>query len=365
MKFTRRSFVGAAAAPALLGAQSANDAIRAAFVGVGNRGSYLLRHTLSVPGVRVAAVCDVREDRAQAAAEAAREKGHAAKAYYDHRKLLDDAQTFDAVIVATPTNTHREIAVAALGADKHVYLEKPMELTPERSLAIVTAAKAAKGILQVGFQLRFDPRRRAAVEFIHRGGIGRVLFMQSFRHGRDLPRSTRWYFDRTVGGDNIVEQACHILDLMTWAVDQSPLRVFGSGGINLYRDIPPGRTTMDNYAVIYEYPGDVRLVFSHIYFDPPGFTGIKERVFGSIGAIDLARAEFHERANRGAVPLEVPNAEENSTFLSLRAFYENARAGRRPKLNNAESGLRSTLVAMMGRKAIYERRVVAWDEVAR
>ncbi len=364
MKLTRRSFVGAAA-PALVGAQSANDAIRAAFIGVGNRGSYLLRHSLAVPGVRVAAVCDVQEDRAQAAAEVAGEKGHAAKAYYDYRKLLDDARTFDAVIIATPVNTHQEIAVAALAAGKHVYLEKPMALTPDECLAIVTASKAAKGILQVGFQLRFDPRRRAAMDFIHGGGIGKVLFMQGFRHGGDLPRNTPWYFDRTVSGDNIVEQACHILDLMTWAVDQSPLRVFGSGGINLYRDIPPGRTTMDNYAVIYEYPGDVRLVFSHIYFDPPGFTGIKERVFGSIGAVDLARAEFHERANRGAVKLEVPNEGENSTYLSLKAFYENARAGRKPPLNDADSALRSTLVAMMGRKAIYERRIVTWDEIAR
>ena len=364
MAITRRSFVGAAAAPALLGVQSPNGAIGVGFIGVGNRGSYLLRHTLDVAGVRVAAVCDVREDRAQAAAEQASGKGHSPQVYFQYRKLLE-AKDVDAVVIATPTDTHREIAVAALAAGKHVYLEKPMALTPEQSLAIVTASKAAEGILQVGFQLRFDPRRRAAMEFIHGGGIGKILFLQGYRHGGDLPRNTPWYFDRTVGGDNIVEQACHILDLMTWAVDRAPARVFGSGGINLYHDIPPGRTTMDNYAVIYEYPGDVRLVFSHIYFDPPGFTGIQERVFGSVGAVDLARAEFYERANRGAVKLEVPDEGANSTFLSLKDFYENARAGRQPSLNDADSALRSTLVAMMGRKAIYERRVVTWDEIAR
>jgi len=124
------------------------------------------------------------------------------------------------------------------------------------------------------------------MNFVHQGGLGKVLFMQGYRHTGDLPRETAWYFDRTRSGDNIVEQACHIIDLFTWTMDTHPLRAFGSGGINLFKDVPPGRTTMDNYAVIYEFPGDVRLEFSHIYFDPPGFSGIKERVYGANGAIE-------------------------------------------------------------------------------
>jgi hypothetical protein len=43
-----------------------------------------------------------------------------------------------------------------------------------------------------------------------------------------------------------------MVDLMTWAIGKPPLRAFGSGGVNLFKDVPPGRATMDNYVVVYE-----------------------------------------------------------------------------------------------------------------
>lgn len=366
--FTRRSFIKLPAtaavlgAPAILPAQSPNDTVRVAFIGVGNRGSFLLRNMLKVPGVQVVAICDTNPETLAKAVQAAEAAGQKPQGYADYRKMLDERKDIDAVAIATPVDTHKEIAVATLEVGKHVYSEKPMALTPEECRSVLNAAKTAKGIYQAGFQLRHDPNRRASLDFIHRGGLGKVLFAQGYRHTNDLPRNTLWYFDARRSGDNIVEQACHILDLFTWAIDQHPLRAFGSGGINLFKDIPPGRTTMDNYSVIYEFPGDVRVCFSHIYFDPPGFSGIKERVYGSIGAIDLATATWRELEKRGEIKLNVPDAAQDSTYLSLAAFIENARGKKKP-LNDAESARRSTLVAMMGRKSIYEKRVVTWEEV--
>jgi len=60
--------------------------------------------------------------------------------------------------------------------------------------------------------------------------------------------------------------------------------------------------------------------------------------------------------------LEVPDASQDSGYLSLAAFIDNAR-GRKTPLNNADSARISTLTAMMGRKSIYEKRVVEWAEV--
>lgn len=357
--FSRRHFIQAPVAAlggsALLPAQSPNDTVRVAIIGVGNRGSYLLRHMSRVPGVKVVAVCDINPETLRRVA------GDTYEAYEEYRKLLE-RKDIDAVVIATPVDTHRAISLAALDLGKHVYCEKPMALTPEDCKVVATAAAHAKGIFQAGFQLRHDPNRAAAMRFVQQGGIGRVLFLQGYRHTGDLPRQTLWYFDRSRSGDNIVEQACHILDLMVWAAGTHPLRAFGSGGINLYKDIPPGRTTMDNYSVIYEFPNDVRLCFSHIYFDPPGFSGIKERVYGSLGAVDLPTATFFELGNKAQKKLEAPDAGQDSTYQSLAAFIENARSRKQP-LNNAESARISTLTAMMGRKSIYERRVVTWEEV--
>jgi predicted dehydrogenase len=345
----------------LLKGQSPNDTVRVAFIGVGNRGSFLLKHMLTVPGITVVAICDIDPQRLQAAIDAATKAGSHPEAYTEFRKLLE-RKDVDAVVIATPVDLHKEMAIAALEVGHNVYCEKPMALDAEQCRMVTTAAANAKGIFQQGFQLRHDPNRAASMKFIQSGGMGKVVFLQAYRHTGDLPRETAWYFDRTRSGDNIIEQACHIIDLMVWAAGSHPLRAFGSGGINVFVNQPSGRTTMDNYIVIYEFPNDIRFEFSHIYFDPPGFSGIKERVYCMDGAIDLATATWIERTKRGDKKLEVPDAGKDSTYLSLAAFIDNARGHKQP-INHAESARMSTLTAILGRRAIYERRVVEWNEL--
>jgi predicted dehydrogenase len=185
------------------------------------------------------------------------------------------------------------------------------------------------------------------------------------RHGGDLPHNTPWLFDKKRSGDIIVEQACHIIDLMVWAIGKAPLRAMGSGGISLYKNVPPGRSVMDNWSVIWEFPGDVRLNFSQIYFDPRGFSGINERVFGSKGAIDLAKAAWGD-VNQTAPELqklEVPNAGvQPADYYAMEAWVDASRNKRKP-LNSIESANLSTKVAVMGRMAIEQRKIVTWKEV--
>jgi myo-inositol 2-dehydrogenase/D-chiro-inositol 1-dehydrogenase len=361
----RRSFLKASAASLgsslLLQGQSPNGTVRVAFIGVGNRGSFLLKHMLTVPGITIVAICDLDPGRLKAAIDASTAAGSHPEAYSEYRKLLD-RKDIDAVVIATPVDLHKEMAIAALEVGKNVYCEKPMALDVEQCRMVTAAAASAKGVFQQGFQLRHDPHRAAAMKFVHDGGLGKVVFMQSYRHTSDLPRGTAWYFDRTRSGDNIVEQACHIIDLMVWAAGTHPVRAFGSGGVSVYKNLPPGRTTMDNYIVIYEFPNDVRFEFSHIFFDPPGFSGIKERVYGSKGAIDLATATWTELDKKGEQKLDIGEPAKDATYLSLAAFIDNAKGQKKP-LNNAESSQMSTMTALLGRRAIYERRVVEWSEL--
>jgi predicted dehydrogenase len=317
-----------------------------------------------VPGVQVVAVCDIIAERTAAAAQVVAGAGGKARSWSDFRKMLDEQKDIDAVVLATPDWTHKDFDIAILEVGKHLYAEKPLALTADDARAVTRAAAQAKGTFQVGFQLRHDPARNAAERFIHSGGIGRVLMCHGMRHGGDLPRDIPWYFDKTKCGDIVVDQGIHILDLFTWAIGTHPLRAMGSGGIDLFVNDPPGRTVMDNYNLILEYPKGVRVNFSHHYFDPPGFTGIQERVFGSDGAIDLIHATWKPRARRSEpIKLEVPNAGEDSTYMSLAAFVDAVKNKKKP-INDAESALRSTLQAIMGTRAIYERRIVTWEEVA-
>jgi predicted dehydrogenase len=351
-----------AAAPAILSAQSRGDKLKVAFIGTGNRGSFLLRHGLDVADFEVVAVCDILPDRVDTAASAVAKKGGSAKTYTDFRRMLDELKDIDAVVLATPDYTHREFDIEILGRGKHLYAEKPLALTVEDCKAVAKAARSAKGVFQVGFQLRHDPNRNAAMQWIKSGKAGKVLQCHGIRHGGDLPRDIPWYFDKTKCGDIVTDQGIHILDLFRWAVGKPPVRCYGDGGTTLFINEPPGRTVMDHYSLIYEFEGGAQINFSHHYFDPPGFTGIQERVFASDGAVDLAKAEFFPRNERKRVQLEVPDAGKDSTYMSLAAFAANIKAGKQP-LNNAESALEATLVALMGTKAIYEKRVVTWREI--
>lgn len=193
-----------------------------------------------------------------------------------------------------------------------------------------------------------------------------MLACHGMRHTGDLPRHIPWYFDRTKCGDIIVDQGIHILDLFTWAIGKLPQRVMGSGGINLFVNDPPGRTVMDNYSVVFDYEGGARVNMSHHYFDPPGFTGIQERVFGSEGSIDLVTATWKPRDRKSEpVQLDVPNVGEDSTYMSVAAFAENVRRNNRNPLNDARSALISTIVPLMATRSIYEKRIVTWSEMAR
>ncbi len=357
---TRRTLL--ATAPAILAAQTSSKELRVAYIGVGNRGSSTLKSLLQVPGAKVVAVCDLDPERVQKAIEAIAQKGGSAKGYADYRKMLDEMKDIDAVVIATPVDTHKNIAIATLELGKNVYLEKPVGIDAAEVDLVEKAARSAKGILQVGFQLRHDPNRVAAMKFIQSGGIGEVIYCHAMRHGGDLPRNTPWLFDKKRSGDIIVEQACHIIDLMVWAIGAPPLRAMGSGGINLYKNVPQGRTIMDNWSVIWEFPNDVRLNFSQIYFDPRGFSGTNERVFGSKGAVDLGKAMWGEVEGRELKKLDVENADKDANYMAMAAFVDNS-LGHKTPLANIQSAGMSTRVAVMGRMAIEQKRIVNWSEV--
>ena len=104
--------------------------IRVGFIGTGGRGTYLLKGTLALPGVKVMAVCDTKPDRLDnAATVAARDKPNT---YSEWRRLID-RKDIDAIYIATPCDLHVEMALAALQAGKHIYCEKAVWTTRPQS----------------------------------------------------------------------------------------------------------------------------------------------------------------------------------------------------------------------------------------
>ena len=131
---------------------------------------------------------------------------------------------FDAIIITTPTFTHKTLAVTAMEAGKHVLLEKPMALTLAECDEIIAASERNGVFLQLGFMRRFEPEFVAARERIQAGEIGRPMIVKSLTHGPGLPPP--WARDLDKSNGILAEVNSHDWDCMRWLMDSDPKRVF-------------------------------------------------------------------------------------------------------------------------------------------
>lgn len=135
------------------------------------------------------------------------------RTFADYREALGDP-TVDAVVVATPTEHHREIVVAAAGAGKHVLCEKPMAMNAGECDAMIAAAAVARVTLQIGFMRRFDAGFVAARQGIDAGEIGQVVQVRSLTHGPTVPKP--WMYDIRKSNGPLAEVNSHDIDTIRW-----------------------------------------------------------------------------------------------------------------------------------------------------
>ena len=167
--------------------------------------------TASKVGLEVAAVCDIDVDRAERLAA----QYDGAIATDSHLALLEMSDV-PAVAIATPTSTHKPLAVAALDAGKDVLLEKPMAVNCGECDEIVDAAQRADKLLQMGFVCRGAPASLAAKRFIDDGCLGRIYHAKaSLYRRRGIPGLGRWFTTkRESGGGVVMDLGVHLLDLV-------------------------------------------------------------------------------------------------------------------------------------------------------
>ena len=177
--------------------------------------------------VELVAVADTQPERAAALAA---ERG--GRPYGSLTEALA-GEEIDVVVVCTPTGRHGEVAVEALGAGKHVIVEKPAEITVERTDEIIKARDQAGKLVTVISQHRFDPSTETTIAAIARGELGRLTSGiasidwwrgQSYYDSGDW-RGT-WELD---GGGALMNQGVHTVDLLVAALGR-PVEVFAYAG---------------------------------------------------------------------------------------------------------------------------------------
>jgi myo-inositol 2-dehydrogenase/D-chiro-inositol 1-dehydrogenase/scyllo-inositol 2-dehydrogenase (NAD+) len=135
-----------------------------------------------------------------------------------------DKLEFDAVVITTPTFTHRALAVQAMDAGKHVFTEKPMALSLEECDAMIQASERNSVFLQLGFMRRFSPEFATAFERIQAGEIGQPMLIKSLTHGPGLPPP--WARDLKTSNGMLAEVNSHDWDSTRWLMGSNPERVY-------------------------------------------------------------------------------------------------------------------------------------------
>ena len=143
--------------------------------------------------------------------------------YTSLEEALDKAAV-DAVVITTPTFTHRDLAILAAERGKHVFLEKPMAMNLDECDEILAACEHNGVHLQIGFMRRFDPEFVAAAERIAAGEIGEPMLIKSLTHGPGLPPP--WARDIVTSNGNLAEVNSHDLDCVRWLMGSNIDRIY-------------------------------------------------------------------------------------------------------------------------------------------
>ena len=380
----RRDFCKAAATGLLLlrpetvfGSQ-ANSAVEVGIIGCGGRGNWIGAFFPEFAGARIVALADVIRDRLDSTQSAF--KVDPSRAYYGpeaDRQLAESK--LDAVVIMTPPYFHPEQARAAIHAGKHVYLAKPVAVDVPGCRAILETGKLAQGKYSflVDFQTRSQPVFQEAAARIHRGDIGPPVFAQVFYYaGRPAAdkskpgmdpgqgRILNFYMDRVLGGDIIVEQNIHVIDVANWFLQSHPLSAHGAGGRTDWSGTPFNTgDAYDHFLVAYQYPNNVQVDFSSNQLTA-SFSDLCVRCFGIHGAADTHYGGLVRITGDHAWL----GAEKDDTFRqgainNVKAFIESIQTGK--PLNNSGQAVESNLTAILGRTAAYRNATVTWDELLR
>lgn len=282
----RRQFVktsvGATVAGPIIRVMGKDKVFKTALIGSGWWGMNILRCAIQAGESKVVALCDAdRSQLEKAAAGVASLNGDKPKLYSDYRELLAREKP-EIVIVATPDHWHPLIAIAAMKAGAHVYVEKPICHTIDEGKAMVRTARDTQRIVQVGTHRRVSPHNVSGIDFLRSGKAGKIGSVRAFVHypggsgqktpdsepptGLDWnlwcgpapmrpfnttihPKGFRQYLDYANG--QLGDWGIHWLDqILMWSEEKHPKKVFSTAGRFIKQD---STDAPDTQNVVFEF----------------------------------------------------------------------------------------------------------------
>lgn len=382
-----------------------SDEIKIGLVGCGARGTGAAAQAMSTGAVKLWAMADAFEDRLQTSLK---NLTRGQKGRYDtptHQGFggkvdvpperqfvgLDAAEKLiasgvDVVVMAQPPGFRPKHFEAAVKANKHVFMEKPLATDAPGLRRIIAAGEEAKrkGLkVGVGLQRRHEPRYVDTIKRLQDGAIGTLLCLRAYWDGgppakQPFPRTgltemqyqlRNWYFFTWLSGDHIVEQHIHNLDVCNWLMNAHPVEAQGMGG----RQVRTGKEwgqIFDHHFVEFTYADGTKM-FSQCRQMLGCWDSVTEHAMGTKGTADISRGLIQDRlaqslATAGAAGTTAKGKKRrqppsvNSYQTEHDALFDAIR--KNEPYSEVEPGALATMTAILGRMATYSGKVVTWDE---
>lgn len=401
---TRREFLqttsGVMAAMALmpnleaLASINISEGIPVAVIGAGRQSRAILTELQKIESVQVKAICDNDDSRLQSGLRRVR----GAVGYASYKELLDKEKDIRAVFVATPTHLHKDIAVDALSAGKHVYCEAPLASTVEDCRALAQSARESDKVFQTGMQGRADPIYTLAHSFAKSGAIRDLVSVHGQYHKKTewrTPASNaaeekarNWQLDPEVSIGLAGEFGTHQFDVTHWFANRYPVSVRGSGSIRLHND---GRKIADTIHCQLTFENGMVMTYEATLAN--SFESQYELFCGTMGAIKLSwtagwlfkeadaptqgwevyanRHQFHNEegitliadatqlAAQGKLKegVSLPNP---PLYYSIEEFFRSV-VNQKPVVCTAQEGLRAAIVGILANQAVVTGNEIAID----
>ncbi|CAH1653723.1 conserved hypothetical protein [Hyphomicrobiales bacterium] len=343
--------------------RSTADRVVVAIIGAGFIADYHAQGLASTAEADVAVLVGRRR-------EATERRAHAlgiARVETDYRRVLDD-RSIDAVVVASPDDTHERIAIDALAAGKSVLLQKPMALNSSQCRAIIAAAGAAAGRLTVSFMHRYFPEVRWLGEMLDQRRLGAVhsVRLRNATPGADW---AEWFFNPgNVSGGVVMQLGVHGIDLCRHLF--GPIAELSAEMMTARpeRSLADGRVVQmvleDNVFALYRLANGIRVSHEMSYTELRGCDRFRLEIYGEHGTVWLrterGMAAMFAPFVTGVHGWVTPELPEEPPGQAHHLHWLGVVRGDGPADDTAQAGLQSVTIA----ETIYEaarsgRRIAA------
>lgn len=396
-KMGRRTFVKSSSlatgalvlGPSMLSAKAhidGADVIKVGLIGCGGRGSGAAVQALSTnQNVQLVAMADAFQDRLELSVKRIKNevenndiessrfavpKEHQFDGFDGYKKVIP---LCDVVIIATPPGFRPIHFDAAIKADKHVFMEKPLAVDAPGVRKILETAKLAKKKklnVVVGLQRHYQERYTKWVDMLHEGVIGDITTSHVYWNSGGVwvrerkPGMTEmqyqmlnWYYFNWLCGDHITEQHIHNLDVSNWVKKAYPISARGMGGRRMRNGKDHGEI-FDHHFIEYQYADGSRMMSQCRHWKGCE-NKVTEEFQGTNGSapapgVILTKSGHTIMENKGKGDPNPYQVEHDMLFAAVaKGDYKYA---------DAENGAKSTMTSILGRMATYSGQLVQWDD---